>query len=173
MDESHDYASGVRAVAPAPAPRPSREALRETRILVLLPERPQASSLVRWAERLARIEGGSFWCARLVGPEEHSGDSLEVDVRSAYQLADEFGGHNVELRADSLFDELFRFTAQQRITHIVVGKPRGVPLVPFLAATLPGEFVVGEGGPRIVVVSEAATDSRPADAGVKPPSSHA
>jgi hypothetical protein len=45
--------------------------------------------------------------------------------------------------------------------------------VPFLAATLPGEFVVGEGGPRIVVVSEAATDSRPADAGVKPPSSHA
>ena len=160
MYENHDHAGGARVVAPAPAPRPPRAALGETRILVLLPERPQALNLVHWAERLARIEGGSFWCTHMVAADENPDRSLDADVRSAFRLADELGGHNVDLGADALFDELFRFTAQERITHVVVGKPRGVPLVPFLAATLPGEFIVGEGGPRIVVVSEAATDTQ-------------
>ena len=160
MYQTNDHSVAAGAMTPALVSSTPASPVTETRVLALLPEKPRALGLVRWAEQLARVTGGTFWCAHLAPSREGTEHDSSRDIRAAFRLADELGGRSVELHADVLFDDLFQFIAQQRITHIVVGKPRGVPLGPFLAATLPREFTDDDGGPRIVVVAEAASDPR-------------
>lgn len=159
MYERMGYGSAAgRARSPVGAMQRYLESAPETRILVLLPDGPKASGLVRWAARLAHAGGGVFWCAHPAVSPAWAGPDRGSDLAAAFRLADELGGYHVDLEADVLFDGVYRFVRQRRITQVVVGKPRGVPLDAFLAATLPREFVVGDDGLGIVVVSESADD---------------
>lgn len=146
------------AWGPIGALRRHPESAPETRILVLLPDGPQAGGLVRWAARLAHAGGGAFWCAHPAASPASTEPDRNSDLAAAFRLADELGGRHVDLEADVLFDGVYRFVLQRRITQVVVGKPRGVPLDAFLKATLPREFVAEDDGPGIVVVSEPADD---------------
>lgn len=129
------------------------------RVLALVAHGSNAANVVTWAHDLAQASGGLLICAQLIGPNADLEPDEAAALQGAQALAANLGAETVELRADDLCDELFRFAAQRRVTHIVVGRPRNVALTSFLREVLPSEFTDEDGEIRVVVVCEPATST--------------
>ena len=95
----------------------------EERIVVCVRPSSVAAKLVRRGHRLAKRFQGKFWVVYVRTPGQLGGSGRR-QVESLFELARELGGEAQELSADSIGDEILRFSREKRATFIVMGQSR-------------------------------------------------
>jgi K+-sensing histidine kinase KdpD len=100
------------------------------------------------------------WYAVFVGAAPE-GDRRDASKRSAYSsnrtLAESLGGQVVNLTAADPVEDAIAFAATQRITHVIVGRGRGVSAMP--AGTLEQRCAERLRGVEVRVVQSAETSA--------------
>jgi len=91
-------------------------------LLVAVTARSASAKLVRRGYRIARRMEGTLWVVHV----RPGGTTLDPDSQSALDglrdLAEELGGHFVELRGDDVAREIVDFAAAHQVTFIVLGQ---------------------------------------------------
>lgn len=106
-------------------PWPARE-----RVLVGIRPGPYAERMVRAAYRMS-VRLNADWEVLYVETEEYSrlSDQEQAWLEEAFSTTHSLGGHIVRYPANSIADELVRYSQAHNVTMIILGKPRGLDIL--------------------------------------------
>ena len=92
------------------------------RIVVCVSPREVSFKLVRRGYRLATRMQGDLVCLHVRSPDQPTTRSKEALLREVYNLARNLGGEIVELRGDSVAEEIIEYVNDNKTTMIVMGQ---------------------------------------------------
>jgi two-component system sensor histidine kinase KdpD len=130
----------------------SLTAVRE-RVLVAVCARELAFKLVRRGYRLARRFGGDLVAIHVHTPNSPSG--REALLQEVFNLVRGLGGEVVELRADSVGDEIVRYVKEHKTTMIVMGQSTSTRWQEITRGSLVSRLMRETKDVDIVVVAES------------------
>lgn len=110
----------LQVLVPTPTAAPVKAA--HDRVVVCVSPRDVSFKLVRRGYRLARRIQGDFICLHVSSPETTVGAKEEAVLREIYSLAQDLGGEVVELRGDSIAEQIIKYVNENQTTMIVMGQ---------------------------------------------------
>jgi len=95
------------------------------RVMVCIAPNPYALQLLRRAYKIAKDTHAEWYAAYVSTPAlKHLSDIEKGYLTGALNLAEELGAKVVTLLGTDIADEILRFTQENNITQIVIGKPQ-------------------------------------------------
>jgi two-component system, OmpR family, sensor histidine kinase KdpD len=129
------------------------------RVLVCIDEQPLASSLVRYARRLAdRLRAP--WIAVYVETHRSTrlNDAGRDKIASTLRLAGRLGGEAITLPGREAAEEIARYAKENNVTHIVTGKPNKARWREVLEGSVSHDLIRLAGNISVHVVSGNETE---------------
>jgi two-component system, OmpR family, sensor histidine kinase KdpD len=117
---AQDVDEQLRALVPTTTVAPTK-AVRD-RIVVCVSPREMSFKLVRRGYRLATRMQGDLICLHVRSPDHAYDEKQEAMLREIYSLARNLGGEIVELRGDSVAEEIIEYVNENKTTMIVMGQ---------------------------------------------------
>ena len=117
---AQDVDEQLRALVPTTTAAPTK-AVRD-RIVVCVSPREVSFKLVRRGYRLATRMQGDLICLHVRSPDHAYNEKQEAILREIYNLARNLGGEIVELRGDSVAEEIIEHVNDNKTTMIVMGQ---------------------------------------------------
>ena len=117
---AQDVDEQLQALVSTPTSAPAK-AVRD-RVVVWISPSEASSKLVRRGYRLATRMQGDLVCLHVRSPEHAYDDKQEALLRDICTLARNLGGQVVEVRGDSVAEEIIKYVNENKTTMIVMGQ---------------------------------------------------
>ena len=117
---AQDVDEQLQALVSTPTSAPAK-AVRD-RVVVCISPSEASLKLVRRGYRLATRMQGDLVCLHVRSPEHAYDGKQEALLRDIYTLARNLGGQVVELRGDSVAEEIIKYVNENKTTMIVMGQ---------------------------------------------------
>jgi len=117
---AQDVDEQLQALVPTPREAPLK-AVRD-RVVVCVSPKEVAFKLVRRGYRLARRLEGDLVCLHVRTPDIASDSRQEAMLQEVFALARNLGGEVVELRGDSVAEQIIKYVTENKTTMIVMGQ---------------------------------------------------
>lgn len=117
---AQDVDEQLQALVPTPREAPLK-AVRD-RVVVCISPKEVAFKLVRRGYRLARRLAGDLVCLHVRTPDIASDSRQEAMLQEVFALARNLGGEVVELRGDSVAEQIIKYVTENKTTMIVMGQ---------------------------------------------------
>ena len=117
---AQDVDQQLQALVPTPTTGPAKAA--RDRVVVCVSPRDVAFKLVRRGYRLARRMEGDLVVLHVRGPEMALDGKQEALLQNIYELTRTQGGEIVELRGDSVAEQIIKYVNENKTTMVVMGQ---------------------------------------------------
>jgi two-component system sensor histidine kinase KdpD len=154
---AQDVDEQLQALVPTPTSAPTK-AVRD-RVVVCIAPGEASFKLVRRGYRLATRMRGDLVCLNVRSPEHAYDDKQEALLRDIYTLARSLGGEVVELRGDSVAEEIIKYVNENKTTMIVMGQSAPSRLEEIIRGSLVTRLMRETKDIDIVVVADSDDQS--------------